>query len=84
VLGESAVVPFGITNMGGEDFAFYLERIPGCFLRFGARAPGEEATAAHSSRFDVAEGAIFVGASVLAACAREASRVLAAEVEVRR
>lgn len=72
-LGPEAVVPFGITNMGGEDFAFYLERIPGCFLRFGARENGEEPTAAHSPRFDVAEGTIFVGAAVLAACARVAS-----------
>ncbi len=77
VLGADAIVPFGITNMGGEDFAFYLERIPGCFLRFGARNEGEEATAAHSPQFDVAEGAIVVGAAVLAACARRASAVLA-------
>lgn len=76
VLGTAAVVPFGITNMGGEDFSCYLERIPGCFLRFGARTPAEEATAAHSPRFDVAEGAILVGAAVLAECARTASRAL--------
>ena len=74
-LGARALVPFGITNMGGEDFAFYMERIPGCFLRFGARLPGEEPTAAHSPGFDVAEGAILVGATVLAQCARIASRV---------
>jgi len=73
VLGAESVVPFGITNMGGEDFAFYLERMPGCFLRFGARTPAEEPIAAHSPRFDVAEGAIFVGAAVLAACARTAA-----------
>lgn len=77
VLGHDAVLPFGITNMGGEDFAFYLEQMPGCFLRFGARAPGEDATAAHSPHFDVAEGAILVGAAVLAECARVASRHLA-------
>ncbi len=77
VLGNGSVVPFGITNMGGEDFAFYMERIPGCFLRFGARQPGEEAIAAHSPRFDVAEGTILVGASVLAECARVASAALA-------
>lgn len=76
ILGADAVVPFGITNMGGEDFAFYLERLAGCFLRFGARAPGEEAIAAHSPRFDVAEGTILVGAAVLAECARVASRAL--------
>ena len=76
VLGPGAVVPFGITNMGGEDFAFYMERIPGCFLRFGARQPGEAPTAAHSPRFDVAEGTVLVGAAVLAECARVASAAL--------
>jgi hippurate hydrolase len=70
VLGEQAVVPFGITNMAGEDFAYYLEKIPGCFLRIGAREPGGERTAAHSPRFTVGDGAIFVGAAVLAECVR--------------
>ncbi|HEX4933117.1 MAG TPA: M20 family metallopeptidase [Gemmatimonadaceae bacterium] len=77
VLGEDAVVPFGITNMGGEDFAFYMERIPGCFLRIGAREPGGASIAAHSPRFYAADGAIMVGAAVLAECARVASEALA-------
>lgn len=75
LVGERNVVPFGLTNMGGEDFAFYQERVPGCFLRVGAREPGGERTPAHSPRFTVAEGAIFVGAAVLAECARRASGV---------
>lgn len=74
VLGADAVVPFGTTNMGGEDFAFYLEKIPGCFMRIGAREPGGEFTAAHSPRFHAAEEALFVGAAVLAECARVASQ----------
>lgn len=72
-LGAGAVVPFGITNMGGEDFAFYMERIPGAFLRIGAREPGGERIAAHSPRFYADDGAIFVGAAVLAECARVAT-----------
>jgi amidohydrolase len=75
LVGERNVVPFGLTNMGGEDFAFYQERVPGCFLRIGAREPGGERTPAHSPRFTVAEGAIFVGAAVLAECARRASGI---------
>jgi hippurate hydrolase len=75
LVGEKNVVPFGLTNMGGEDFAFYQERVPGCFLRIGAREPGGERTPAHSPRFTVAEGAIFVGAAVLAECARRASGI---------
>lgn len=78
VLGDAAVVPFGLTNMGGEDFAFYLERIPGCFMRIGAREEGGERTAAHSPRFTAAEESIFVGAAVLAESARVASAALSA------
>jgi len=78
VLGDDAVVPFGITNMGGEDFAFYLERMSGCFLRIGAREPGGVATPAHSPKFAPAEECLFVGAAVLAECAREAAGELVA------
>ena len=76
VLGDDAVVPFGLTNMGGEDFAFYLERMPGCFMRVGAREDGGERLAAHSPRFTAAEESIFVGAAVLAESARVASAAL--------
>ena len=76
VLGAENVVPFGIINMGGEDFACYLERIGGCFLRVGAREPGGEPAPAHSPGFVAAEESIFVGAAVLAECAREASEQL--------
>ena len=76
VLGTGSVVPFGVTNMGGEDFACYMEHIPGCFLRIGAREPGGSPAPAHSPGFVAAEASIFVGAAVLAECAREAARNL--------
>jgi hippurate hydrolase len=79
LFGAEAVVPLGITNMAGEDFAWYQHRIPGCFLRVGAREQGEAVIPAHSPQFDVSEEAIFVGAAVLAECARRASADLAAE-----
>ncbi|CAN5874950.1 M20 family metallopeptidase [soil metagenome] len=73
LLGEEAVVPLGTLNMAGEDFAYYLERIPGCFLRIGAREPGGEYLPAHTPRFHAAEESIFVGAAVLAESARIAA-----------
>jgi amidohydrolase len=76
VLGEAALRPMGTTNMGGEDFASYLERLPGCFLRIGARRPGESVVPAHSPGFLPAEEAVAVGAAVLAECARVASEAL--------
>ena len=78
VVGEDRVVPLGFLNMAAEDFAHYMERIPGCFLRIGAREPNGPIVAAHSPKFYAAEESIFVGAAVLAECARTASAALAA------
>ncbi len=76
LLGAEHVVPLGFLNMAGEDFAHYMEHIPGCFLRIGAREVGGDVIAAHAPRFYAAEESIFVGAAVLAASARLASRAL--------
>ena len=79
LLGADAVVPLGITNMGGEDFAYYMERIPGAFLRIGAREPGGDATPAHTPRFFAADGSLFIGAALLAEAARVASAAMTAK-----
>ena len=63
VVGAERVVPLGTANMGGEDFADYLEHVPGCYLRFGARVPGGESHPAHSSRFDFDESAMAIAAA---------------------
>lgn len=73
VLGEQALAPLGFVNLAGEDFAYYMERMPGCFLRVGAREAGGAMIPAHSPRFAPAEESLFVGAAVLAECARAAS-----------
>jgi hippurate hydrolase len=77
LMGEAALVPLGFLNMAGEDFALYLEEIPGCFLRIGARESGGEVIPAHTPRFFPAEESIFVGAAVLAETARVAALALA-------
>jgi hippurate hydrolase len=79
VLGEQALVPLGIVNLAGEDFAHYLAHVPGAFLRIGAREGDGPVIAAHSPRFLADEGCVAIGAAVLAACAREAAAGLAAE-----
>jgi hippurate hydrolase len=76
LLGESALARLGFLNMGGEDFAYYLEKVPGCFVRIGAREDGGEIIPAHSSKFYAHDGAIFVGAAVLAETARIAATEL--------
>lgn len=82
MLGDAALVPLGTTNMGGEDFAVYMETIPGCFMRIGAREPGGRVIAAHSPEYYAAEGALFIGATVLAEAARLASAMFAGEERV--
>jgi hippurate hydrolase len=77
VMGAGALVPLGTTNMGGEDFAVYMQSIPGCFMRIGAREPGGKVIAAHSPGYYAAEEALFIGAAVLAEAARVASGALA-------
>ena len=74
VVGATNVVPLGFLNLAAEDFSNYMERIPGCFLRIGAREPGGPVIPAHSPTFVPSEESLFVGAAVLAECARVASR----------
>ena len=78
VVGEPNVVPLGFLNLAGEDFAHYMGRMPGCFLRIGAREPGGPVIPAHAPTFFPAEGSLFVGAAVLAECARCSSEAIAA------
>lgn len=76
ILGAESLVALGSLNMAGEDFAFYLENIPGCFLRIGAREAQGKIVPAHSPQFYAAEESIFVGAAVLAETARIAAQDL--------
>lgn len=78
VLGEKGLVPLGTTNMGAEDFAYYLAHMSGCFMRIGARELGGEHRDVHTPTFVPAEDALFSGAAVLAQCARVASATDAA------
>nr|NIL96621.1 M20/M25/M40 family metallo-hydrolase [Planctomycetales bacterium]NIM08378.1 M20/M25/M40 family metallo-hydrolase [Planctomycetales bacterium]NIN07853.1 M20/M25/M40 family metallo-hydrolase [Planctomycetales bacterium]NIN76982.1 M20/M25/M40 family metallo-hydrolase [Planctomycetales bacterium]NIO34165.1 M20/M25/M40 family metallo-hydrolase [Planctomycetales bacterium] len=62
-VGVEKVEQLTTTNMGGEDFSHYVQRVPGCYVRFGAQIPGKENYPAHSSKFDVNEQALPVGAA---------------------
>ncbi len=72
VAGEERVISQGGPSLGGEDFAFYQQQIPGCLVRFGAAGPGLTGGAAHSSRFDFDEHALATGAAWLVQVGREA------------
>jgi amidohydrolase len=59
-------------SMGGEDFAWYLESVPGALARLGVREPGAPAFDLHQGTFDIDEDALAVGVRYSVAVARHA------------
>ena len=55
--------------MGGEDFAFYLDHVPGAMFRLGCGSPEAGAASLHSAGFDLDERSLPIGAKVLARAA---------------
>ncbi|MFD8432002.1 MULTISPECIES: M20 family metallopeptidase [Streptomyces] len=57
-------------SLGGEDFSWYLEHVPGAMARLGVRPPGERTVRdLHQGDFDVDEHAITVGVEMFTAAA---------------
>ena len=64
VVGDNAAAPY--LSMGGEDFAYYLQKKPGCFFFVGS-APNEKKlfeTPHHCSHFNMDEKALLIGSSI--------------------
>jgi len=54
-------------SMGGEDFAWYLQAVPGALARLGVRGPEMALYDLHQSNFDIDEDALAVGVRFTAA-----------------
>ncbi|MCY8033357.1 M20 family metallopeptidase [Bacillus sonorensis] len=71
IVGEEAVIELA-PNMIGEDFSYYLERVPGSFFFTGA---GNQTTEAvyphHHPKFDIDERAMLNAAKILVSSALE-------------
>ena len=74
-LGEDSVV-LTPQSMGGEDFAWMTQAIPGAMMRLGTRTPGGETFDLHRGDYNPDELAISCGVSVMAAAAVRAARGL--------
>jgi amidohydrolase len=61
-------------SMGGEDFAWYLELVPGALARLGVRAPGTAPFDLHQGTFDIDESALEIGVRYTCALAQAALR----------
>ena len=56
--------------MGGEDFAYYQQKVPGTFVFIGAgNGQPETAFPHHHPRFDIDEKALITGVTTLAQAA---------------
>jgi amidohydrolase len=58
-------------SLGGEDFAWYLQRVPGAMARLGTRTPGGPTFDLHQGDLRVDDSAVLVGAGLLAHTAVE-------------
>ncbi|MFF3252496.1 M20 family metallopeptidase [Actinacidiphila glaucinigra] len=57
-------------SLGGEDFSWYLEQVPGALARLGVRPVGDTSKRdLHQGDFDVDEGAIKVGVELFTSAA---------------
>ncbi|QUW24063.1 amidohydrolase [Sporosarcina sp. Marseille-Q4063] len=61
-------------HMGGEDFAYYLEKVPGTFFFTGARP--DNTFPHHHPKFDFDENAMLVAAKVLGAAALDYQTII--------
>ena len=64
-LGEDSIVLVE-QSMGGEDFAWMLQEVPGSMFRLGTRAPGDPTYDLHQGDYAPSEQAIGIGVRVMA------------------
>ena len=64
IVGDRCGFPY--LSMGGEDFSYYAEKIPGCFFFVGS-APSDKKPRSvphHCSHFDIDENSLLIGSSI--------------------
>ncbi len=74
LLGVDNVTCMPRPSMGSEDFAVYLEHVPGVMFRLGAAGDHGSWSGLHTPTFDVDERCLAVGAKILARTAVELAK----------
>ncbi|MGI6344823.1 MAG: M20 metallopeptidase family protein [Bacillota bacterium] len=65
VMGRNSVLKLNMAGMGGEDFAHYLNHVPGAYFWLGSRLDdGREQHPTHHSAFDLNEAALPLGTAL--------------------
>ena len=66
VLGGSGIQSIPKASMGSEDFAFYLQQVPGAMIRLGCSSDDCGGSPLHTPTFDIDEQCLSMGAKILA------------------
>jgi hippurate hydrolase len=69
VVGDAQVHTTLPPTLGGEDFAYYAMRRPGCFFRIGQADGATGSMPLHHPRYDFNDAILPIGAAVFAAIA---------------
>jgi len=64
IVGNKLISPY--LSMGGEDFSYFAQKVPGCFFFLGTMPDGKDKTSTphHCSHFDIDEDSMVIGTSV--------------------
>ena len=64
IVGDDVIAPY--LSMGGEDFSYFANIVPGCFFFLGTSPKDREpmSTPQHCSHFDIDEDAMLIGSSI--------------------
>ncbi len=66
IVGAENVIRSRLPGMGGEDFSYMAQRVPGCFVRVGQRTETRGNVGAHNVRYDFNDDILPLGASLWA------------------
>ncbi|MCK4408520.1 MAG: M20/M25/M40 family metallo-hydrolase, partial [Candidatus Eisenbacteria sp.] len=70
LFGKRSVVEIDEPSMGGEDFAYFVNEVPGMMLRLGTGNKKQGIVHPwHHPKFDIDEKGLWVGAAVMARAA---------------
>ncbi|MGL6169800.1 MAG: M20 metallopeptidase family protein [Fusobacteriaceae bacterium] len=65
LLGESNVIESKVSKMGVEDFAYFVEKVPGAMFNVGSKNIEKNIVApAHNGAFDVDESSLAIGVAM--------------------
>lgn len=62
--GKGAIIYLDEPMMGGEDMAYFLQKVPGAFLRLGSRSALETSYPWHHPKFNIDEHVLPAGAEI--------------------